>query len=439
MQSNQKLQVEDRILQVLKKLGIEKTHVAGRLTMDWRGLATNHPNKVSSLSLICPNAGIEPDILSTLGSRICVLVGDTGPASSSLREVTTKLPEATIDTLENYTGLSWSDVAEERTRETLEFMTEFLGGLDREHRLDPVSLPEGEGEVAGISYHISGTGPPLVLLPLGLAPSQWGPLIPSLSKRYCTITLGGTHLGIVHSLETRGRSGYIRVVQALIDEAAPQSGDTILEVGCGTGVLDRWLARRTGGANKIIGLDINSYTLKEAAALAEKDGLADVIEFRKGSAEALPFEDETFDIAMSSTVMEEVNADLMLKEMIRVTKTGGRIAIGVRATDMDLFVNLDLSPELKVKVQVNTGGSEEHGCSDASLYDRFNQADLTNIKMFPQLGTNSLENLQFFESLVRSSLSSSEIEEWEMAVTQAKTRGTYLVAMPYHCAIGTKT
>ena len=148
MESNQELQVEDRILQVLKKLGIEKTHVAGRLTMDWGGLVTNHPNKVSSLSLICPNAGIEPDILSTLGSRICVLVGDTGPASSSLREVTTKLPEATIDTLENYTGLSWSDVAEERTRETLKFMTEFLGGLDLEHHLDPVSLPEEDGEVA---------------------------------------------------------------------------------------------------------------------------------------------------------------------------------------------------------------------------------------------------------------------------------------------------
>ena len=53
------------------------------------------------------------------------------------------------------------------------------------------SLREGEGEIAGISYRIRGVGPPLVLLPMFLAPSQWEPLVPRLSERYCTITLGG--------------------------------------------------------------------------------------------------------------------------------------------------------------------------------------------------------------------------------------------------------
>ena len=141
---------------------------------------------------------------------------------------------------------------------------------------------------------------------------------------------------------------------------------------------------------------------------------------------------------MSSTVMEEVNADLMLKEMIRVTKPGGRVAVVVRATDMPLFVNLDLRPELKAKVEANPGVADEHGCADVALYSRFNKAGLSRIKMFPQLGTNSSETIHFWESRVRSSLNHSEREEWEKAVAQAKSQGTYLIAMPFHCAVGTK-
>ena len=46
-----------------------------------------------------------------------------------------------------------------------------------------------------------------MLLPLDLSPGQWDPLIPALSARYCTITLGNALLGSVASLEERGRSG----------------------------------------------------------------------------------------------------------------------------------------------------------------------------------------------------------------------------------------
>jgi hypothetical protein len=52
-------------------------------------------------------------------------------------------------------------------------------------RSQGVSLPEGEGEVAGITYRVRGSGPPLVLMPLDLTPSQWEPLIepPAAGRR----------------------------------------------------------------------------------------------------------------------------------------------------------------------------------------------------------------------------------------------------------------
>src|SRR5262249_61618877 len=90
---------------------------------------------------------------------------------------------------------------------------------------------EQEGELAGISLRIRGSGPPLVLLPLDLSPGQWEPLIPALAARYCTITLGGPLFSSVASLEERGRSGYMNIVRSLLDALAIQPAESVLEVG----------------------------------------------------------------------------------------------------------------------------------------------------------------------------------------------------------------
>jgi protein-L-isoaspartate O-methyltransferase len=128
-----------------------------------------------------------------------------------------------------------------------------------------------------------------VLLPLFLTPAQWEPLVPLLSERYCTIALGGAELGAVAILEGRGRAvGYLRMVQTLIEEAELHPGDAVLEVGCGSGVLARWLTRRMGARNRITGVGISPYLLGEANALARQEGVESAIDFRGGNAEALP-------------------------------------------------------------------------------------------------------------------------------------------------------
>ncbi len=189
-----------------------------------------------------------------------------------------------------------------------------------------------------------------MLLPLSLASSQWNPLLSHLSARYRTIMLGGPELGFMAILESRGRStGYLGVVRQVMDAVQLRPGEVVLEVGCGSGVLDRWLARYTTHANRIIGVDVNRYLLREAAALAAQEGLADVIAFREGNAEALPFPDNHVDVAVSFTVLEEGDADRMLAEMLRVTKPGGRVAVMVRAMDVPWVVNVPLRPEVKTK------------------------------------------------------------------------------------------
>src|SRR6266849_128500 len=147
---------------------------------------------------------------------------------------------------------------------------------------------QSDGEVAGISYRVRGSGPPSVLLPLTLARSQWDPLLPVLAEQYTTIVLGGAFVGIIPSLEARMQGGYRNVVRSVVEDANLQPGQSVLEVGCGSGAVIRWLASYTAGANPITALDVNDYLLREATALTSSAGLADRVTFAHGDAEELP-------------------------------------------------------------------------------------------------------------------------------------------------------
>ena len=136
------------------------------------------------------------------------------------------------------------------------------------------------------------------------AAGQWEPVLHHLQAHHCTIVLGGPSLKPVEQLESRAEGGYTRMALQLLDLAKPHAGEALIEVGCGTGALLRRIVRHTGMA-QVTGLDINGFLLKEAHALAVQEGLEDRLIFEQGSAEAVPFPDNAFDIVYSCRRMEE--------------------------------------------------------------------------------------------------------------------------------------
>src|SRR5262245_20182173 len=409
---------------------------------DWQGLATRYSDLVASLTLVCPSA-LYPSDLRAVAPRLLVFTGDQGARPERLRRSLADLDGSTSVALADCLGETWSDVAADRTQEVGASMLELLRRVDAHDPIKAVALAEREGEVEGIDYRVRGAGTPLVLFPMALAPSQWEPLIPMLAAHYCTITLGGAALGMVAYLEARGRLGYMDAVRSLIQAIQVRPGEEVVEIGCGSGVLLRWLARQTDGANRIVGVDINRYLLRAAAALVEKDNFNETITLREGNAEALPLSDRSVDVAFACTVLEEGDANLMLAEMVRITRPGGRVGVLIRALDASWWVNLPLRPALKSKVEAPgrlASGVAPGGCADASIYRRFHQAGLTQLSMFPYLVPVTKEDPRFalFRQQHLAALGPEEADEWRKAVTEAEADGTFFMAQPFHCVVGVK-
>jgi ubiquinone/menaquinone biosynthesis C-methylase UbiE len=108
------------------------------------------------------------------------------------------------------------------------------------------------------------------------------------------------------------------------DAAGIASGQRVLDVACGTGVLACTAAERVGGSGTVVGLDPNEDML----AVARQKSAS--IEWRNGRAELLPFPDDSFDAVVSQfgfMFFEDQRA--ALREAMRVVRPGGRVAVAV--------------------------------------------------------------------------------------------------------------
>lgn len=119
--------------------------------------------------------------------------------------------------------------------------------------------------------------------------------------------------------------GVDRIRTALLDQAALQPRDRVLDVGCGTGTL-AVLIKRLHPTVEVIGLDPDPKALSRAR---RKAGRAEVsIQFDRGFADSLEYPDATFDRVFSSLMFHHLERDVRqatLREIRRVLKPRGRL------------------------------------------------------------------------------------------------------------------
>jgi arsenite methyltransferase len=113
----------------------------------------------------------------------------------------------------------------------------------------------------------------------------------------------------------------------LLDEVPMTGVKNALDVGCGTGFPLIELAERFGARTEVHGLDVWSQALKRAAEKIESRETRNVT-LHEGSASAMPFADETFDLIVSNLAVNNFDdRTASIRECRRVAKRGAKIAL----------------------------------------------------------------------------------------------------------------
>ena len=432
---SQQPSLSERLVSLWDHLGLARAFVATQMAGDVADFARLHAERISGL-LLCTPSRLDPGPFAAVAARTVMIAGERGMTAEVTARAEPRLPGSRRIVLPHYDAPGWADVVADQTAA----IVGALRGLPGAAAVP--DLAETSGIHAGIAWQAHGKGPALMLLPFFLAPSQWEPAIPDLARDFTVIVLGGRHLGGVAALEDRARGpSYAGMINTMFDEMAPAAGETILDVGCGSGALDRLLARRFGAANRITAVDVNPFLRREAAALAAEDGVADRIVFQEGNAERLPFPDASFDHAFTVTVLEECDADRALRELFRVLRPGGRVGVIVRAIDMPQWWHLDLPDALRRKVDVPPRSCGPRGVADASLYRRMRAAGFEALTCFPALVTFDHPEgpiWRYREDHVLSQLTDAETAVWRTATAAAADAGLLFMAHPLHRAMGRK-
>jgi len=119
------------------------------------------------------------------------------------------------------------------------------------------------------------------------------------------------------------------VVEAVIKRARLTPGESILDLGTGTGAVLEWAASIVGSGTQVVGVDLSPDMLALAQRRLDNRGLTNVT-LRQGRGEHLPADDHYFDVVLSSlTLMYIIDRAAAAREMARVLRPGGRVIASV--------------------------------------------------------------------------------------------------------------
>jgi len=130
-----------------------------------------------------------------------------------------------------------------------------------------------------------------------------------------------------------------RLRKMTVDQALIKPGDSVLDVGCGTGEVTL-LAKTRAKDGKVYGIDPAPEMITVSRRKAARKRLD--IDFRMGVIEALPFPDASMDVVTSSLMMHHLPNDLKVRglaEIYRVLKLGGRLLIADFMRPTGSFLN----------------------------------------------------------------------------------------------------
>jgi tocopherol O-methyltransferase len=118
----------------------------------------------------------------------------------------------------------------------------------------------------------------------------------------------------------------IRMNEVMIETAAIQSADTVLDAGCGVGGSSIFIADTIGSS--VTGITLSERQVQQATANAEKKGVSALAQFRAMNYCATSFPDASFDVVWGcESICYADNKEQFIREAWRLLKPGGRLVV----------------------------------------------------------------------------------------------------------------
>ena len=222
-------------------------------------------------------------------------------------------------------------------------------------------------------------------------------------------------------------------------------GETVLDVGCGTGVWAREAAAMVGAGGRVLGVDPSRVLVEAARRLARERGAPPHPAFQVAEGAALPFPGERWDLVLAATLFThlERQADVM-GEMSRVARRGGRVAVFDQ--DLETFVvnhsNRDLTRRL---MNLHCDGRAD-GWSGRRVLGLMRQAGLARVRCLPLAWADSEYGPYMRYSLhgraafavERGAATEAEAKAWLDELDDRMRDGTFFGGLTYYGFVGTK-
>jgi ubiquinone/menaquinone biosynthesis C-methylase UbiE len=174
----------------------------------------------------------------------------------------------------------------------------------------------------------------------------------------------------------------------------------ILDAGCGTGAVTRKIAQLSKQGISI-GIDLDPLFIETAKTLAENEGISNIL-FEQGNIDEISYEDGFFDRAYCRLVLMHVDDPVKtVRELIRVTKKGGLVAIS--DNDDGIIISYPHAPkfqELWKKFGQMSGEKGMNRYIGRELFSILSQAGLSSIQVFPFPMHGTQENPAMLRGLV---------------------------------------
>lgn len=189
---------------------------------------------------------------------------------------------------------------------------------------------------------------------------------------------------------------FLHWAELLVRVAAPQPGEQVLDVACGTGVVARLAAPAVNPGGKVVGLDIDAGVIEVARKVAGRNGTP--VDWHCANALEMPFEDAAFDLCLCQQGIQFFPDRVAgLSEIRRVLKPSGRLVASLWGP---IAFNTGHQAVVQALESQNVDASPARRacsfCSPEDIRDTASRAGFTHIDLRTEDGVSQFPSMQSF-------------------------------------------